>query len=180
MRATPTKHRGRVAGAVLSLLLAGMPRAHAFPDIITLHDVTFSDGGTASGDIVLNVSGFLNTPTSIVTTAGSVLAGATYDLSGPFTKTATTVYLTIPIPLAPHDYEEGLNFVFAHPLGSVEFDPIVAGVSCEYTLYACSGSGFRDVVTGFADIAEPGSMAALGGAVLGLGAVRRRFSRRSA
>ncbi|HEY1932748.1 MAG TPA: hypothetical protein VGG99_12100 [Acetobacteraceae bacterium] len=175
-----SRHRIGAIGLALGALLAMAPHARAFPSLVTLHDVTFSDGGTATGSFALNVSGFLNTPTSITTTAGSVLGGNSYDLSGPFSKTSTTVFLTVPSPPAAGDYEEGLNLTFALPLGSVEFDPIVTGVSCEYTGYVCSGPAYRYVVSGYAQIFEPGSAAVLCSAIFGLGTVRRRFNRRTA
>ena len=160
------------------MLLGIASQARAFPSVVTLEDVTFSDGGTASGYFSLNVSGYLTTPTEIVTTAGSSLPGESYDLSGPFSKSATEVDFTIPSPPAAASYEEGLDLIFALPLGSAEFDPIVGG--CEFTAYACGSGAFRTVTGGYGVIPEPGSMALLGGGLLGLAAAHRRSGRRAA
>ena len=93
---------GAALGANVGLAATGgfAPAAHAFPSRVTLQDVTFSDGGTASGFFTLNVSGFLTNPTSVTTTVGSVLPGTSYSLSGPSSKTATDVEFTIPMPPA--------------------------------------------------------------------------------
>lgn len=169
-------HASGRAGMALAAVLAMAPAAQAFPSLVTLHDVTFSDGGAATGSFTLNVSGYLADPTSIETTAGSVLGGQDYSLSGPFSKTATAVYLTVPSPPASASYLEGLNLVFALPLGSAEYDPIVAGVSCEYAAYSCAGPAYRTVVSGYAQIPEPSSAAIVSVALLG--AMPRRFWRR--
>ncbi len=87
---------GAALGATVGLAATGglAPTARAFPSRVTLDDVTFSDGGTASGFFTLNVSGFLTNPTSVTTAVGSVLPGTSYSLSGPFSKTATDVEFT--------------------------------------------------------------------------------------
>jgi hypothetical protein len=169
------------AGLRLTVLALGglvglTPAAEAFPSEVVLLDVTFSDGGTASGAFTLNLSGYLANPTSVVTTSGSVLGGANYDLAGPFSKTATTVDFTLPSPPEAGAYEAGLSLVFALPLGSVEFDPIVGG--CEFTAYSCSGQNFREVTGGLGVIPEPGSMALVSAGLVALGAVRRRVNQR--
>ncbi|HUB45395.1 MAG TPA: PEP-CTERM sorting domain-containing protein [Acetobacteraceae bacterium] len=169
---------GSLAGAAFGILLGFAPQAHAFPSFISLQDVTFSDGGTASGYFSLDVYGYLATPTEIVTTAGSVLPGATYDLSGSASNSSTEVDFTIPSPPEPAADEAGLSLIFALPLGSVEFDPITGG--CEFTDYQCGAGTFRTVTGGIGVVPEPGSLAVFGGCLAGFAAVRWRFGRRTA
>ena len=171
---------GAALGATVGLAATGgfAPAAHAFPSRVTLQDVTFSDGGTASGFFTLNVSGFLTNPTSVTTTVGSVLPGTSYSLSGPSSKTATDVEFTIPMPPASHTYQEGLNLIFALPLGSVEQDPIIGG--CEFTNYSCAGPAFRTITGGFGVIPEPTALTLLVGGLLALSVARPTRSSRTA
>jgi hypothetical protein len=165
-------------GAALGATLGLAPTAHAFPSRVTLQDVTFSDGGTASGFFTLNVSGYLANPTSVTTTAGSVLPGTSYSLSGPSSNDATHVDFTIFDPPASHAYQEGLNLIFEFPLGSVEQDPIIGG--CEYTSYSCIGPAFRTITGGLGVIPEPMTLTLLGGGLLALSVARPRRSSRGA
>lgn len=178
MRARSPSYRALLIAATLGVTVGFASTARAFPSLLTLKDVTFSDGGTASGFFSFNVSGYLANPTSVTTTSGSVLPGTSYDLSGPFFKNATNLDLTIPSPPASAAYQEGLNLIFALPLGSVHVDPIVGG--CEYTNFACSGPDFRIVTGGFGVIPEPTTLALLGGGLLVLGAARRGRNSRGA
>jgi hypothetical protein len=148
--------------------------ARALPATVNLLSISFSDGGSATGEFALNSSGYLTTPTLVVTTAGSALAGATYTLSGPSLFSATSLDVTLPSPPAAAAYMFGLHLVFAQPLGSVTMDRMT-GASCEFTGYVCTAPGTRFVVSGFAVVPESGSITLLGSGLLGLGAAQRRW-----
>jgi hypothetical protein len=65
----------------LGLLSAATASAKAYPVILTLENVAFSDGSDASGNIYLNVLGF-TASNDITTTTGTVLTGSNYLFPG--------------------------------------------------------------------------------------------------
>ena len=72
-----------MAAALSTVLFAALP-AHAAVITYTLENVIFDDGGTASGFFDYDTStGAIITNDSIVTTAGSVLDGVSYDAGAP-------------------------------------------------------------------------------------------------
>src|SRR5689334_13211018 len=68
----------------LVLVAACASRAQAMPILWSLSDVTFSDGGTASGSFVFDVDTGIITDLDVTTTGGSVLPGHHYLDAGGF------------------------------------------------------------------------------------------------
>jgi hypothetical protein len=137
--------------ALLSLLalIAGARPAQATSTLVTLHEVVFSDGGTASGTFSLNVLGFLDPQRDIATTAGSVLGATTYTSSGCENNSAPPADFVV---FFSPGFKDGVQFQFLHPLGTVAMDHIVlGGVSCEFASFSCQSSPHRDVISGFAE-----------------------------
>jgi hypothetical protein len=152
--------------ALLSLLalIAGAKPAHATATLVTLHDVVFWDGGTASGTFSLNILGLLDPQRNIATTTGSVLGATTYTSSGSENNSAPPADFVV---FFSPGFKDGVQFQFLHPLGTVAMDPIVlGGASCEFASFSCQSSPHRDVISGFAEsevvislpqIPDPGS-----------------------
>jgi hypothetical protein len=168
--------------ALLSLLalIAGARPAQATSTVVTLHDVVFSDGGTASGTFSLNVLGFLDPQRHIATTAGSILGATTYTSSGSENNSAPPADFVV---FFSPGFKDGVQFQFLDPLGTDAMDPIVlGGVSCEFASFSCQFSPHRDVISGFAEsevvinlppIPEPGTLFVLLTGLLGLAMAQR-------
>lgn len=173
----------RVAAAVLAAsCMAGFaPAARALPTEFLLKDVTFSDGGTASGYFGINGSGYFSGG-EIVTTGGSVLGGATYNgdhVAGTISADGLSV------TMFGGGYGEWLRLTFSELLETAapndQLQIVTGAASVECAGYA-SVSGAcqtltpqRDVIAGFVTaVPEPLSLALLGGGVLALAGVRRR------
>jgi hypothetical protein len=137
--------------ALLSLLalIAGAKPAHATATLVTLHDVVFWDGGTASGTFSLNILGLLDPQRNIATTTGSVLGATTNTSSGSENNSAPPADFVV---FFSPGFKDGVQFQFLHPLGTVAMDPIVlGGASCEFASFSCQSSPHRDVISGFAE-----------------------------
>lgn len=168
----------------------GLSSANA-DSTVTLEGVTFADGGTASGDFVLNSYGYIKS-VDITTTAGTSigdqpLAGYTYLTAG----------ASVPNGPAPFDSvfyfnstadAFGLILVADFPVTDGGVDPLIVGednsgslvVSNEYcaeNAEACGGEGYDDgrlVSAGTLYAPEPATLS-----LLGLGAVVVPLLRRS-
>ncbi len=70
--------------ALLSLLalFSGIHPAAAAFTVVTLHNVVFSDGGTASGTFSPDILGYPDADRTIVTSTGSVLSGTACTAAG--------------------------------------------------------------------------------------------------
>lgn len=164
----------------LLALCAGAAPARATSTVVTLHDVAFADGGTASGTFSLNILGFLDVERNLTTTAGSVLGGTTYTSSGSENNSAPPADFVV---FFSPGFQTGLQLQFLHPLGTVAIDPIVfGGVSCEFADFSCQASPHRDVIAGYASsevvisgtpVPEPGTLAAMLVALPALAMARR-------
>ena len=169
--------------SLLSLLAlsVGARPALATATLVTLHDVVFSDGGTASGTFSLNILGFLDPQRDVVTTAGSVLGGTTYTASGSENNSKPPADFVV---FFSPGFKDGVQFQFQQPLGTIAIDPIIlGGVSCEFDSFGCQSGPHRDVISGFAEsevvinlpqVPEPSSLLVFLTGPLGLAMVRRR------
>ena len=149
-----------VGSAALALLAAASAPGQAAVIDWTLEGVTFDDGGTASGTFSTDSSTGSLVSYDITTTAGSVLAGMTYD--------ASTVVSVAYGYYGPNSFllftlggpygSEYITLEFRNPLTSGGVDPIVAGYdpisnTGSYECYNCAT--FRLVTAGEATSAVP-------------------------
>ena len=145
-----------------------------------LEAVTFNDGATASGYISVNVYGYLNSDTSLTTTAGPIFDGDTF-MAGGFEGAPPASRFV----LNSANYEFSLILDLAAPLGpaSSNFDALVPGSINGPTLSgsyeqcnegACGGAGvYRLVTAGTTYAPEPATLS-----LLGFGAAVLKFARR--
>ncbi len=157
----------------------GSARATTFQ----LQDVTFSDGGTATGSFDIDVYGyFTNDSISIATTAGTALNGSVYDGGTLFNNPSPTSLIDFSSFASP-DYTLVLDFVAPVGYGSSNFDALVPGgiiggvLSGSYETCDNSGvcgSAYRLVETGTTYAPEPATLSLLGFSAAGLLALRRR------
>jgi hypothetical protein len=121
------------AALALSLLCGVVTASHAQSVILSLNNVEFADGGTASGEFSLNSYGNFDTA-DIFTTVGTSFPGWNYVVPGtiaPDLINSPTPYVDI--------YYEGYNtflkLILADPLSASMsgVDPIVGGYeTCSY------------------------------------------------
>ena len=176
--------------AALNLLLIAGGSAYsgsaaALPITWTLQNVTFADGGTASGEFTLNPYGFLDsssitTTTPTPATAGS-FTGNVYTYPGNSinpvldASSLNTVQITFQI-----DYLHALNLVFQYTVdsGNPQINPLILALSsfeCEGSSSCATGNivniandggkiryvSSGAVVTGLAAIPEPSALGLL-------------------
>ena len=183
-----------IALAALLVAMALPLHAHATPITWRLVDVTYNDGGTASGSFVYDAALNLYSGISISTTAGSAFAGASYfDLLPGKTSNAMRTQLT----RSAAEYKDFDPFVQFDLLaamtelgGSIDLD---VSATVEPFFHSQEGTVFRvnesptqgslavrrHAISGYITseslaVAEPGTLALLVAGLAGLAVLRQR------
>jgi hypothetical protein len=186
-----SKITGKLLGGVLGAITCagvvggGSHVAYALPTTWVLQNATLDDGGTVSGEFTIGPYGYLISPISITTSAGSLLGGHSYAASDP----SDIVPSTPPaygVDFFSPSYNLDLHIVFQNSLESSGPNPIILASSYECAAYTCPGpdTGSPGANTRFftgGDAVPAPEPASLG--LLALGAVgviiQRRRQRRS-
>jgi hypothetical protein len=174
--------------ALLTILaggLAGIAPASA-DAVISLNNVQFADGGTASGDFSLNVLNYLSGE-SIVTTVGTtgspLFPGVSYDPA--FQTLHNPTDLTVAFQSDAYTWNLVLDFVTVMTGATAGIDELVPGAGTpgnytgsyeECTLSFCGGLSYqaaRFITSGSAQVPEPASLTILGFAAMASFAARR-------
>ena len=182
------QHRFRNAATAACCVIIGFsvgfaaPAARAAPAMTwLLVDTTFSDGGTATGWIGINVAGYLD-GFDIAVTAGSLLPQ--YDYSSNTSPAPSFPPGATILDLSAATGPGYLQLAFSFPLNTFPsggINPIVVGASS----YECTGwenpgsintcNGTQRLITaGDATVPEPASLPLIATALAGVLAVRRR------
>jgi hypothetical protein len=165
-----------LAGLALAAISASATASPSYPIDWTLKNVTFSDGGTASGSFAINQYGQIQS-WDVTTTTGTALTGYDYTpIINAMLEDNDTVLI-----LNRAGYDGYLYLTFENSLFlAAASDPLVLVDSYECSGYeqvngSCGRSVERTIASGSA-VPEPMSMSLFGTALLGLGILRRRRS----
>jgi hypothetical protein len=126
----------------------------------TLQGVTFTDGGTASGSFVYDVSTNTYSNINIATTAGSILTGATYQFVNVHTSNASGVGFLTSAAL-DQTGDSGLALFFSSPLNGSGGTATIRAISGEGTCgnpTCVTFTPLRNVNAGNVSAPEPLSM----------------------
>jgi hypothetical protein len=179
-----------IVGAVV-FAVVGSAGATVSDEPIWLEGVTFADGTTLTGEFSLNAYGFNTGGWFFDTSAGTSLNANPIAAFSFVSDAGTSAAIQTP-PGSGLTYEvnfnngsssEQLYLSFAQALDVGGPDPLITGPSAvdpatpdsgECAGYSCSLSNERLIAGGFAEVAEPASLAILGPGILGFGILQRR------
>ena len=178
---------GIAAGALMAGgLLAGTFNANAGVIDYRLRNVTFDDGGTASGTFTVDsTTGSIGTAT-FTTTAGAALPGYSYSWPNPNFSLAQPGPFALSLNpatsffLINYTSQYFVEIQFQHNLNLGGVDPIYTATLFPFGLHfswECANCYPIRYVTGGAAVAvvpEPPNVALLGLGLLGLAAIRQR------
>jgi hypothetical protein len=166
-----------IAGLAAASVVAGATASKA--DVTYITTGTFDDSSSLSGQITVNVYGYVDLASLQLTTLSGAISGYVY--------TATTAdpdgcgANCIGYGRTSPPYFGGLQLTFANPLGSPGSDPIIGGgggPSWENLSYTIGGPPVRFLVSGVATaVPEPATWAMLIAGFVGLGAAGYRRAR---
>lgn len=122
---------------ILALLFGACSAAVATPVLWTISGVTFDDGGTASGSFIYDADTNTYSSVNITTTAGTSLAGATYNFAYAAPATASLLPgIILAHPPADLTGTPALNWSFSTPLSNVGGNILFAPGASEGTCSA--------------------------------------------
>lgn len=184
------RHFIKVLGAGLlcaGLATGGSAPARAYEFLLTLDNVTFSDGGTASGNLDIDTYGYI-TGSTVVTAAGTSGSYPGENYAWPGASTAPALYsggtIVSLIPSGTSGYVLDLVLATGITGAMTGSDAIVGGYEECLKFNGCAGgvaeySERSIVLTSGAslDVAEPASLTLLTTGLLALGWGRRRRDR---
>ena len=168
-KGTTTSMRLRIKGALVTALVLVWTSYAAANVIWTLNNVTFADGGTATGSFTLDPGGNF-TVWNIVISGGDTVAfpPVTYTTGEP--KFNTPGY----VAFADTPFDRYTLLFFAGPLTNAGgIVPLTAGLDCYIGPCRVEATGELD---GVVITPEPGALLLFGSGLVGLGVfLRRKF-----
>lgn len=166
-KGTTTSMRLRIKGALITAVVL-VCTSYAAADVLwTLNNVTFADGGTATGSFTLDPGGNF-TVWNIVISGGNTAAfpPITYSMGEP--KFNTPGY----VAFADTPFDRYTLLFFAGPLSNAGgIVPLTAGLDCNNGPCRVEATGQLD---GVLIVPEPGALMLFGSGLVGLGVLLRR------
>jgi hypothetical protein len=148
-------------GALIAVFLSA-PSASAGPILWTLENVTFNDGGTASGSFDYNADTNTYSSIDIITNAGSAFSGAAYLALDPGKPSSSTSLAVVPnagsANIVTPVFDLFLSSALTDAGGTIALNDVLDEGTCNST--GCTGAtGLRSVTAGsVSSVPEPSSL----------------------
>ena len=170
------------------LVFLFLPRAASANDVTwNLSDVTFTDGGTATGSFVYNADTNTVSSIDIITTFGAAFGGADYTAVdpgyAPFSSGMSDFVVVPNAPLTDFTGTPALDLIFTSLLtdagGTVSLDPGTSELTCDATCGSEGPAFYRSISAGevttlLVSTPEPSAILLLGLGLIGLCIVAKR------